>query len=237
MAHDFEVEDGLTFGEWLKQEIEELVFIERNGFFVDQVDRVATRLQADRPIEDRLEVLIPWSPVPTAFTAPGRYIYFNRRLLERCPTDEVVAFVVAHEIAHHDLGHLTLIHGPLTKGLASLGLGAMALAVFRSLQSRLYGPEDECAADRAGLDLCIRAGYDAEKCLRLFHVFEQIALDLGDIEAVYGLEEESDSELSPDAPFMTKARIWLWQRHRGYLPIQDREAELRRYLQSLGAAA
>ena len=233
MAHDFEVEDGLTFGEWLRREIEELVHVERRGFFVDQVAKVALRLQADRPPEDRLEVVIPWSPVPTAFTAPGRYVYFNRSLLERCPSDEAVAFVIAHEIAHHDLGHLSLIHGPLTKRLASIGLGFVALSLYQSVQARLYGPEDECAADRTGLDLCLRSGYAGKKCLRVFHVLEQLALDRGAIAAVYGLDEDSDAELSPDASFMTRARIWVWQRRCGYLPIQDRAAELRRYLDSI----
>jgi hypothetical protein len=56
-----------------------------------------------------------------------------------------------------------------------------------------------------------------------------IALDVGDLGAVYGLDTESDRELSPDASPLTKARIWLYQRERGYLPIQDRGAELQRY--------
>jgi hypothetical protein len=41
---------------------------------------------------------------------------------------------------------------------------------------------------------------------------------------VYGLDEKSDDELSPEASILTKARIWLWQRQRGYLPIRDRRA-------------
>ncbi len=236
MSDDFEVEDGVTFGEWLKHEIADLVFIEQSGFFVEQVTRVAERLQTDRAPADRLQVLIPWSPVPTAFTAPGRYIYFNRRLLERCPSDDAVALVVAHEIAHHDLGHLSVIHGPITKALTSLGLGQVAVTIFRLLQNRLYGPEEECAADRAALDRCLRAGYDGEECMGFFHVLEEIALDLGDTDAVYGPDEKSDAELGPEADFLTKTRIWLWQRHRGYLPIRDREAELRRYSESLAAS-
>jgi hypothetical protein len=57
-----------------------------------------------------------------------------------------------------------------------------------------------------------------------------IALDYGDLGAVFGLDPESDQELSPTASAMTKARIWLYQRERGYLPIQDRQAAVQRYL-------
>jgi hypothetical protein len=55
-------------------------------------------------------------------------------------------------------------------------------------------------------------------------------LDWGDDDGVYGLDEMSDQELSPTADFMTKARIWFWVRRRGYLPLQDRQAELERCL-------
>jgi hypothetical protein len=62
------------------------------------------------------------------------------------------------------------------------------------------------------------------------HILELIALDYGDLGAVYGLDTESDRELSADASPLTKARVWLYQRERGYLPIQDRLAELRRHI-------
>jgi hypothetical protein len=65
-----------------------------------------------------------------------------------------------------------------------------------------------------------------------FRILELVALDYGDLGAVYGLDPESDRELSAEASVMTKARVWLYQRERGYLPIQDRQAELARYISS-----
>jgi hypothetical protein len=41
---------------------------------------------------------------------------------------------------------------------------------------------------------------------------------------------ESDDELDLDAPWLTKARIWAWQRTYGYLPLRDRAARLRQHL-------
>jgi len=229
MAHDFELEPGLTFGDWLFREISDVYHLEEVGWAAEATRRVADLLPAARPGETRLEVVVPWMRSRTAFTAPGRYIYFGRGLLERCPDDEMIAFVVAHEIAHHDLGHLRLIPDWMPRAAQRFG-GAFVAAAVMGLERRIYGPERECAADRHGLELCLEAGYDPERCLAFFHIMELIALDLGDSDMFYGPDPDSDAELAPDAPWQVKARIWAWQRTRGYLPIQDRVAQLRRFL-------
>ena len=230
---DFEVEPGVLFGEWLHAELDANVHFERNGFMPDRVRAVAERLQQNRPDPSRFIVEIPWLDSFSAFTAPGRYIYFGRRLLERCPDEDSTAFVIAHEIAHHDLGHLSLFTGPFSRHAARLQAGALAVLFFRLLQKRIYSPEWELAADRRAIEMCLAAGYDGVKCLRLFHIFELIALDYGDLGMVFGLDPASDQELSPEASVMTKARIWLYQRQRGYLPIQDRLAMARDHLERL----
>jgi hypothetical protein len=230
---DFEISPGKFFGEWLHDEIASGVFFEQNGFMPDRAHRVGARLQQSRQPAEQLRVEVPWLQAFTAFTAPGKYIYFGRRLLERCPNDETAAFVIAHEIAHHDLGHLDLFRGGFAQRASRLEAGTLAVLFFRHLQKRIYGPEHELDADRHGLKLCLDAGYDGKKCLHAFHILELIALDFGDLNAVYGLDPTSDDELSPEATLATKARIWLWQRQHGYLPIQDRHAMARRSLASL----
>ena len=112
---DFELEPGEWFGEWLYNEIATGVHIEQHGFMPDRVRAAAERLQRDRPPDERFIGVVPWLDAFNAFTAPGRYIYFGRRLLERCPHEDSAAFVIAHEIAHHDLGHLDLFAGRLTR--------------------------------------------------------------------------------------------------------------------------
>ena len=83
MAGDFKIENGTSFGEWLHQQVLEAVQLEEDQWWVDRARRVETRLQTDKPSAQRLVVEIPWLEVVTAFTAPGRYIYFSRRLFER----------------------------------------------------------------------------------------------------------------------------------------------------------
>jgi predicted Zn-dependent protease len=229
MAGDFELERGVQFGSWIRAELHEGCVVETEGWAPERVTRVAERLQADRPSADRLKVDVLWIDPIIAFTFPGDYVYFGRRMLERCPDDETAAFVIAHEIAHHDLGHLTLF--PHWMGRAARRAGGQLLVfAIEAIERRLYGPERECQADAYGIDLCIRAGYDPERCLRWFPIMEQVALDLGDRDIVYGPDAESDEELSPNAPRLTKVKIWAWQRTRGYLPLQDRLEALRHHV-------
>src|SRR5262245_64680330 len=172
---DVEIADGIYLGELLHHEIENGVLLEKNGHFPDKVARIAQRLQRDREPERRLLVEVPWISVFTAFTAPGRYIYFVRRLLERCPTEESVAFVIAHEIAHHDLGHFDIFQRSFARRVVKFGPGAMVVLFFRVLQHRVYSVEWENAADSRALEICLQAGYNGYKCLRSFDVLEKEA--------------------------------------------------------------
>ncbi|HEV7405716.1 MAG TPA: M48 family metalloprotease [Chthoniobacteraceae bacterium] len=229
MASDFDLKDGAAIGEWLHARIAEAALFEEADWAIERVCRVEDRLQFDRPEAERLVVEIPWLELFTAFTGPGRYIYISRRLFERCATDEHVAFIVAHELAHHDLQHLNLFAGWAEKLIHLPGSDLFA-AAFHALESRLYGPEKECDADRHALDLCLAAGYDGARCLGIFDIFEEYALHYGDLDIVHGPDRDSDDELDPDAPWTTKAQIWAWQRKRGYLPIRDRRQMLLNYL-------
>lgn len=235
MPHDFPFEKGASFGEWLHDQMHAAIYFEEEPWALDRVKRVDDRVQAGRQPPERLIVEIPWLEVVTAFTAPGRYIYFSRRLYERCYTDEQVALVIAHEIAHHDLGHVNLFAGWAPR-IARLPGATLFAFAFHALERHLYGPHKECDADRHGLDLCLAGRYDGPKCLELFDILEQHALDMGDLDMVYGPDAGSDDELDENAPWTTKAQIWAWQHRRGYLPIRDRRQMLRKHLvQRLGS--
>lgn len=222
--------DNNTIGDWLYQELESVCIFEQTGWAAETVKRVGDRLQQGRTDENRKEVLVPWLEEFTAFTAPGKYIFFSRSLLEMCQDDEMTAFIIAHELAHHDLGHLDLFPDWLTQ-FTGRQAAPFLRVLYLNLLQRLYGPERECAADRRGIDLFIEAGYDPGRCLAIFDILEKNALDMRDLTMVFG-PDESDDELSPDASLHTKIRIWLFQRARGYLPIRDRRQALVEYLNS-----
>ena len=225
---------GTDLGQRLNDVLHEAYVVESTGWAPEKVTRVAQRLQADVEEDKRLLVEVPWIEEFTAFTAPGRYIYVSRRLLELCRSDEAVAFVIAHELAHHRLGHLDIFPDWFAQ-LPGSQMAVLMGALYRSIAARVYGPENEVKADLAGIDLCIKAGYEPKKCLEIFDVLEKFALDMGDLDMVFG-PDEADDELDPDAPLSTKLRIWIWQRTRGYLPIRDRRHESLRHLAEGSAA-
>jgi Zn-dependent protease with chaperone function len=217
--------DPLAMGEWLHGAVMDAYGAERPGWALEQVERVMERLQRGRPADRRLVTEVLWVSDANAFTAPGRYVYISRRLLERCPTDAAAALVLAHEIAHHDLGHVELFAGWLRN--LPRGMGSVALAgLFRSAAKRCYGPEREAAADRHALELCRSAGYDPALCLKLFDVLEADALDHGDVEGVFGPDAAYAAELGEMAEWRSELEVWLWERARGYPSLRERRAAL-----------
>jgi hypothetical protein len=223
MAGDFVLEKGLTLGEWLHQQLSETEYFETEPWALDRVERVLKRLQRARGNREPMAVEIPWLDEVTAFTGPGRYIYFSRRLFERCATDHQVAFVIAHEIAHHDLGHVHIARPTRWMRLPGSAFFDLALHVIRRCFSQ---PESERDADRYAIDLCLAAGYDGWSCLELFDVLEHHALDMWNADIAYGPDL-----LDHDAGWLERVHAWLWQRKSGYYSIRCRRQALERHLE------
>jgi predicted Zn-dependent protease len=202
-----------------------------------EVARVMARLESTRRDGPQLTANVLWIREITAFTLPGRYVYISRRLLERCASDDPVAFALAHEIAHHELGHL---HGvdaaaaTVSRGLPGVRAGRVALVMTALLiERRVHGPEKEAQADARALEMCVAAGYSGERCIHVFDIFEADALDRGDLDGVFGLEDALDPTVREHHAWLLDARIWAWERLRGYLPIRERKARLRALLSSM----
>src|SRR5215510_14272046 len=133
------------------------------GFSHERVARAMVALNAARaPLAPMVgEVL--WLSPPTAFTLPGPYIYITRRLIERCRSDDPVAFVLAHEIAHHDLGHLERPERWVDRALVLMP-ATLAVLALEQLTRWLYSRDNELAADAYALDLCRKAGFNPKRC-------------------------------------------------------------------------
>jgi predicted Zn-dependent protease len=193
------------------------------------VDRVMAAINAVRAPAPPMIGEVLWMSAPTAFTLPGQYCYLSRRFVERCTSDAPAAFALAHEMAHHDLGHLrhaemwaanTAAHAPLR----------LAALVLHNLVQRTYSREMELAADTYAIDLCQKAGYDLHECLRAFDILSWYLLDYGDVDGVYG----SDDELTLDprqaaGPLnwvYIEARLWLTRHRRSHPAIAERRRTL-----------
>jgi len=108
-----------------------------------------------------------------AFAAPGGYIFVTRGLVDLMHEEAQLAGVLAHEINHVVFKHhLKAIQksarsGLLTQALAArlsngpaAGLSAQLVSMGRDLYSKGLDQSDELEADRNGVALATRAGFD-----------------------------------------------------------------------------
>ncbi|HWP64639.1 MAG TPA: M48 family metalloprotease, partial [Candidatus Limnocylindria bacterium] len=117
-------------------------------------------------------------PTLNAFAVPGGYIFFFSGLIGRVNSDDELAGVLGHEIAHISAHHMARQQtaGQLWTAAALLGmlaslvnpvLGAGALAAAQTAQLK-YSRDYEQEADYLGLGLVGRAGYDPHALASFF---------------------------------------------------------------------
>lgn len=153
-----------------------------------RLDRIGKKLER---VSDRQDFAYHFylidAPEVNAFTIPGGHIYFYTGLLEKLPTDDQVAAVLAHEIGHVAAKHtikkfqaslgygvarnvmvkILSIKAPGIENIASLGSdGLMKLAMSS------YGRQDEHEADALGIKYLYLSGYDLNAMIQVFHVLE-----------------------------------------------------------------
>ena len=150
-----------------------LVQNEKLQAYVNQVG-LWLAMQTERPD-------LPWrfgvmdSDSVNAFAAPGGYVFITRGLLLRMRNEAELAGVLAHEIGHVlKRHHLAAIQKNAQTGLAanlmsmavdnsSGGYGEWkkkAISASTELYARGLDKEDEFEADRLGVVIAARAGYD-----------------------------------------------------------------------------
>ena len=114
-----------------------------------------------------------------AFCMPGGKIAFYFGILSELQLDDdEVAMIMGHEAAHALLEHAReqmgknfLANNGLRMGAALLGLGSLgdlAAQVSANLLSLKFSRDDETEADRLGLLMAARAGYDPRKGVTLW---------------------------------------------------------------------
>ncbi len=134
------------------------------------VDDLGDALAARTDLADR-----PWTftvladPTVNAFALPGGHVYVHAGVLAAAESQDELASVVAHEVAHvvarHSTERMVKAHGlSLVAGLVlgndpGLVRQLVAEAIGRSALAR-FSRTDEREADEVGLDVMVDAGYD-----------------------------------------------------------------------------
>ena len=122
-----------------------------------------------------------------AFALPGGPVWINRGILETAGSEAQVAGVLAHEVAHVALRHSAqqITKGTVANGLLGLlgavlgndGAGAAAARVAAGVTAQSFmlkfSRDDEREADREGVQIMQRAGYDTRGMVEFMQVLSQ----------------------------------------------------------------
>jgi predicted Zn-dependent protease len=116
-----------------------------------------------------------------AFALPGGPVWINRGVMHSATNESQVAGVLAHEIAHvaqrHAADQLTKaaltnfglgVLGAILGNSGGAGTAQIAARVFANGAFLRFSRNDELEADRVGLQILTRAGWDARGMVELF---------------------------------------------------------------------
>ena len=137
-----------------------------------------------RAAQWKWEINLIGSKQINAFCMPGGKIAFFTGILEQLQlTDDEVAMVMGHEVAHalreharERMGKNLATQGVIGLGAAVLGLGNLGRSVADmggQLLTLKFGREDESEADLVGMELAARAGYDPRAGVSLWNKMGQ----------------------------------------------------------------
>ena len=125
------------------------------------------------------EVSLIGSKEVNAFCMPGGKIAFYVGILQSLQlTDDEVAMIMGHEMAHalreharERMGKQTATRGAIELGAALFGLGGLARSaadIGGQLLTLKFGRQDESEADLVGMELAARAGYNPQAGVSLW---------------------------------------------------------------------
>jgi predicted Zn-dependent protease len=176
-------------GQEAASEIERTVGLVRDPALVGYVREIGRRLvaQAAQPSAP-YEFHVADDSEPNAFALPGGFVYVTRGILALANSEDELAGVMGHEIGHvvarHSVRQLeastpfallfgipSAIVGVVSPALAGIlgGVGKLASGIVLAPYSR----EQERDADRIGIELAARAGWDPAGLPSLLHTLER----------------------------------------------------------------
>jgi len=127
-----------------------------------------------------------------AFATPGGHIFLTKGLVEATPSEDALAAIIAHELAHIMLKHgmkmieemriFTELDSAAQRAAAMSGNTDQQIIAFRSVVNELaenmiingYSQEQEFEADSTALELLAAAGYSPNGLLEMLRVLQGV---------------------------------------------------------------
>ncbi len=179
--------------------VEQQIGLYKDSALEKQVRRLGYRLVGESQLpREQFSFYILDQEIPNAFAAPDGSIYVSRGLLALTNSEDALAAILAHEIAHILLRHhlkqtrrkrlpnLLKLPGMALGNVVDERVGAMVNAPIESL-GRIYlashGRAEESEADLLGIRLAARSGYRPEAMATILGQMEaSMSLLFGDRE-------------------------------------------------------
>ena len=143
--------------------------------FTAYLGGVESRLLSQHPeFQEVIRLFILKSPSPNAFAMPNGNIYIHAGLFTTLETEDQLAAIASHEIAHVTERHTVKavisnknkLIGSHIADFATGGLGLVYFGTYASIMH--YSREQEAEADEVGLSLLSDSGYQTQAMLEAF---------------------------------------------------------------------
>jgi Zn-dependent protease with chaperone function len=135
-----------------------------------------------------------------AFSTEGGFVYVDEGLIDFIQSDDELAGVIGHETGHIERRHVVTLNSKeeaveILAGLASIFSPFLmpASSLLGDLVTMKMSREDEIEADRYGLQLMSRAGYDPDAMLTMMHHMLALSDDQSELVSKY-FEDHPDPE-------------------------------------------
>ena len=163
-------------------------FLYQDPALENYLNRMAQKLQENSIAPDfQIHVKVLNDPNLNAFAYPNGVIYVHSGILARLDNEAQLAALLSHEMTHcthrHSLrvirsikdrpAHIAAVQQTVAK-IPAIQAVARLLGATGSMAAVIgYTQELENEADRVGLDLMVKANYDARQALKLFEHLKQ----------------------------------------------------------------
>jgi predicted Zn-dependent protease len=176
----------VDIGRRIARRVEEEMTVVADEPLQQRVRAIGERIVA---VCDRQELVYRFAVIEdedvNAFSLPGGYVFVNDGLTEKTASDDELAAVIAHEVAH-----ITARHA-VKRYESSLGLQIMQLATIATRQGAAargvgvaaqaaqlaYARQDELEADRLGVKYMKAAGFDPRAMLTFLEKIHDVHRD------------------------------------------------------------
>jgi predicted Zn-dependent protease len=163
-------------------------FLYQDPALENYLNRMAEKLQENSIAPDfQIHVKVLNDPNLNAFAYPNGVIYVHSGILARLDNEAQLAALLSHEMTHcthrHSLrvlrsikdrpAHIAAVQQTVAKIPAIQAVARLLGATGSMAAVTGYTQELENEADRVGLDLMVKANYDARQALKLFEHLKQ----------------------------------------------------------------